>query len=179
MKISIIGYSGAGKSTTARILGEKLGIPVLHLDTVYHMPGWQVRPNEDSISIVSEFMAKNDSWVMDGNYKAIIQRQRFEQSDLIIFFDFNRLTCFWRAFVRYLKYRGKSRPDMTQGCNEKFDLEFARWILKDGRTPQKVRGYKNMCQKYADKVVIIRNQKELERFFEIFFKKFKKSVDIC
>ena len=58
---------------------------------------------------------------------------------------------------------------MTQGCNEKFDLEFARWILKDGRTPQKVKGYKNMCQKYADKVVIIRNQKDLEKFLEKIF----------
>ena len=168
MRISIIGYSGAGKSTAARMLGEKLGIPVLHLDTVYHMPGWQVRPNEESIDIVSKFMTDNDSWIMDGNYKAIIQQQRFEQSDIIIFFDFDRITCFCRAFGRYLKYRGKSRPDMTQGCNEKFDLEFARWILKDGRTPQKVQGYKNMCQKYADKVVIIRNQRQLDEFLEKF-----------
>lgn len=168
MRISIIGYSGAGKSTAARMLGEKLGIPVLHLDTVYHMPGWQVRPNEESIDIVSKFMTDNDSWIMDGNYKAIIQQQRFEQSDIIIFFDFDRFTCFCRAFGRYLKYRGKSRPDMTQGCNEKFDLEFARWILKDGRTPQKVQGYKNMCQKYADKVVIIRNQRQLDELLEKF-----------
>ena len=168
MRISIIGYSGAGKSTAARMLGEKLGIPVLHLDTVYHMPGWQVRPNEESIDIVSKFMTDNDSWIMDGNYKAIIQQQRFEQSDIIIFFDFDRITCFCRAFGRYLKYRGKSRPDMTQGCNEKFDLEFARWILKDGRTPQKVQGYKNMCQKYADKVVIIRNQRQLDELLEKF-----------
>ena len=168
MKISIIGYSGAGKSTTARKLGEKLGIPVLHLDTVYHMPGWQVRPNEDSIAIVKKFMEENDSWIIDGNYKAMIQRQRFEQSDKIIFFNFNRFTCFCRAFGRYLKYRGKSRPDMTQGCNEKFDLEFARWILKDGRTSQKVQEYNNMCQKYAQKVVVISNQKELEKFLKIF-----------
>ncbi len=168
MKISIIGYSGAGKSTTARTLGEKLGIPVLHLDTVYHMPGWQVRSNEDSIAIVSEFMAKNDSWIIDGNYKAIIQRQRFEQSDLIIFFDFNRLTCFWRAFARYLKYRGKSRPDMTQGCNEKFDFEFMKWILIDGRTLQKKKAYENMCKKYADKVFVLRNQAQLDDFLRKF-----------
>ena len=164
VKIAIIGYSGAGKSTAARMLGEKLGIPVLHLDTVYHMPGWHVRPNEESIDIVSKFMTDNDSWVIDGNYKAIIQQRRFEQSDIIIFFDFDRFTCFCRAFGRYLKYRGKSRPDMAEGCNEKFDLEFMKWILKNGRTPQKKRAYADMCQKYADKVVIIRNQRQLDEF---------------
>ena len=168
MKISIIGYSGAGKSTTARTLGEKLGIPVLHLDTVYHMPGWQVRSNEDSITIVSEFMAKNDSWIIDGNYKAIIQRQRFEQSDLIIFFDFNRFTCFARAFGRYLKYRGKTRPDMAKGCDEKFDLEFMKWILIDGRTLQKKKAYENMCKKYADKVFVLRNQSQVDDFLRKF-----------
>ena len=166
MKIAIIGYSGAGKSTTARKLGEKYNIPVLHLDTVYHMPGWQVRPTEDSQAIVAQFMAENDSWVIDGNYKAILQKERFEQADMILFFNFNRFTCFCRAFGRYLKYKGKSRPDMTQGCNEKFDLEFAKWILKDGRTPQKVQAYKNMCQKYGEKVVIISSQKQLDKFLE-------------
>ncbi|MBR5873979.1 MAG: DNA topology modulation protein [Oscillospiraceae bacterium] len=168
MKIAIVGYSGAGKSTTARMIGEKYGIPVLFLDTVYHMAGWQVRPNEECIQIVSDFMAKNHSWVIDGNYKSILQAERFEQADRILFFNIDRFTCFRQAFGRYLKYRGKSRPDMTEGCNEKFDLEFARWILKDGRTPQKVQGYKNMCQKYADKVVVISNQKDLENFFKIF-----------
>lgn len=168
MKIAIVGYSGAGKSTTARMIGEKYGIPVLFLDTVYHMPGWQVRPEEDAKAIVAHFLATNDNWVIDGNYKALHQQERLQQADKILFFDIDRFTCFRQAFGRYLKYRGKSRPDMARGCNEKFDLEFARWILKDGRTPQKVQGYKNMCQKYADKVVVIRNQKDLENFLKFF-----------
>ena len=168
MKIAIIGYSGAGKSTAARKIAEKYDIPVLHLDTVYHMPGWQVRPTEDSKAIVGRFMAENHSWVIEGNYKAILQTERFEQADKILFFNFNRFTCFRRAFGRYLKYRGTSRPDMTAGCEEKFDLEFAKWILFDGRTPQKVEAYRKMCQKYAEKVVIISNQRQLEKFFENF-----------
>ena len=171
MKIAIVGYSGSGKSTTARKIGEKYGIPVLFLDSVYHMAGWQERPNEECIQIVSDFMAKNHSWVIDGNYKSILQAERFEQADRILFFNIDRFTCFRQAFGRYLKYRGKSRPDMARGCNEKFDLEFARWILKDGRTSQKVQEYNNMCQKYAQKVVVISNQKELEKFLKIFLKK--------
>jgi adenylate kinase family enzyme len=34
-RIAIIGCCGAGKSTLARILGEKLNLPVIHLDAYF------------------------------------------------------------------------------------------------------------------------------------------------
>ena len=37
MKIAILGTSGSGKSTLAKRLGERYGLPVLHMDTV-HFP---------------------------------------------------------------------------------------------------------------------------------------------
>ena len=40
-RILIIGCGGAGKSTLARRLGEKTGLPVVHLDKLYWRPGWQ------------------------------------------------------------------------------------------------------------------------------------------
>ena len=166
MKIALVGYSGSGKSTTARILGEKYNIPVLHLDTVYWRENWQPRPAEESLAIVQQFMAENENWVIDGNYKALCQRQRLEQADKILFFDFNRLTCLYRAFLRWVKYRGKSRPDIAAGCNEKLDFEFVKWILKDGRTRQKRNAYKNMCKKYSNKVVVLKNQVQLDSFLK-------------
>jgi len=168
MKVVILGYSGSGKSTTARNIGRKHNIPVLHLDTVYWMENWQVRPEEECNTIVADFMAANHSWVIEGNYKALHQTERFQQADKILFFNFNRFTCFFRALGRYLKYRGKTRPDMASGCNEKFDIEFMKWILNDGRTKKKKKAYADMCRKYADKVVIIRNQRQLDEFLEKF-----------
>ena len=35
MKIQIIGYGGAGKSTLAKRFGALYGIPVLHLDNLH------------------------------------------------------------------------------------------------------------------------------------------------
>jgi len=166
MKIAILGYSGSGKSTTARLLGQKLDIPVLYLDTVQFMENWQTRPVEESKALVADFMANNESWVIDGNYKAMLQAERLAQADMIVFFNFNRFTCFARAFGRYLKYRGKTRPDMAKGCDEKFDFEFMKWILMDGRTTQKKKAYKNMCTKYAGKVVIVRNQSQVDEFLK-------------
>ena len=67
MKIQIYGYSGSGKSTLAHDLGAKLGLPVLHMDTVHFLPGWQVREMDEKRRMIEEFM-KNDDWVIDGNY---------------------------------------------------------------------------------------------------------------
>ncbi|MBQ8603303.1 MAG: DNA topology modulation protein [Oscillospiraceae bacterium] len=166
MKIAIVGYSGSGKSTTAQKLGEKFNIPVLYLDSVHWMENWTERPHEESKTMVADFMAKNDSWVIDGNYKTLLQAERFEQADMILFFSFNRFTCLYRVVKRWLKYRGTSRPDIAQGCNEKIDFEFVRWVLWDGRTPRKRRGYENMCKKYSNKVVILKNQRQLDDFLQ-------------
>ena len=166
MKIAIVGYSGSGKSTTARILGKMYDIPVLHLDTVYWMENWQIRPVEECCAIVETFMTENENWVIDGNYKALNQQQRFEGADMILFFDFNRWVCLWRAFSRWVKYRGKSRPDIASGCNEKFDWRFIKWILKEGRTPRKQKSYSDMCKKYTGKAVVLKNQVQLDSFLK-------------
>ena len=46
-RILIIGNNGSGKSTFARILGEKLNIPVIHLDKYYHLPNWKTVAKDD------------------------------------------------------------------------------------------------------------------------------------
>ena len=68
MKICIIGYSGSGKSTLAKRLGSFYNIPILHLDSVNFLPGWEVRDTNEMNSIVDDFLTSNESWVIDGNY---------------------------------------------------------------------------------------------------------------
>ena len=84
MKIAIIGYSGSGKSTLAKTLGELYDIPTLHLDTVHFLPNWVERTNEDERRIVTEFLDKNEGWVIDGSYSKIVYERRMEEADKII-----------------------------------------------------------------------------------------------
>lgn len=164
MKITVVGYSGSGKSTLSRLLAEKYHADILHFDTVQFLPNWEIRTEEDKRAITKEFLDTHDSWVIDGNYSKLFYERRMAEADLIVLLLFNRFSCLYRAFRRYLKYRNSTRPDMAEGCNEKFDLEFMWWILHDGRTKQARDRYKQVISQHGDKAFVIRNQRQLDQF---------------
>lgn len=127
-RILIIGSGGAGKSTFARQLGEILELPVIHLDQAYWKAGWEKPTKEEWSATVQRLIAK-DEWIMDGNFGGTLP-QRIKRADAIILLDISRWVCLWRVAKRVVKYRGRHRPDMAPGCQERFDLEFIRWIWK-------------------------------------------------
>lgn len=85
MKIAIIGSAGSGKSTLARRIGEKLKLPVFHMDTLFWKPGWEAVSTEELTENHDQIL-KNPSWVIDGNYHKVWGK-RMEAADLIIFLD--------------------------------------------------------------------------------------------
>lgn len=166
MKIAIIGYSGSGKSTLAKHLATKHETDVLYLDTVHWLPGWNERSREEKEKIVEDFLTTHGSWVIDGNYSKLFYDRRMEEADQIIFMAFNRFACLYRAHKRHKAYKGRSRESITEGCDEKMDLEFIKWILHGGRDKRNRERYKNTIEKHKNKVVIIKNQKQLEKFYK-------------
>ena len=171
MKIQIIGYSGSGKSTLARKLGEIANIPVLHLDSTHFYGDWQERDAEEQAAIVREFMANNDSWVIDGNYTSVAT-ERFAMTDVTIFMDFNRVFCFFSAYRRAKKYRGKVRPDL--GMAEKFDRSFRRWILFDGRTKERKQKHLDNLNATSGQKIVLKNRRQVRKFVEQFAKTYGK-----
>lgn len=168
MKISIMGYSGSGKSTLARRLGEIYGADVLHFDTVHFLPDWEIRSTEDKERITEEFMNTHDAWVIDGNYSKLFYERRLQEADVIILLLFNRFSCLYRVAKRYQKYRNTTRPDMAAGCNEKLDWEFVKWVLHDGRTERAKERYRSVIAKYPRKVLVVKNQHQLDACIQKF-----------
>ena len=161
-RVLVIGPGGSGKSTFARRLGQVLGIEVKHLDRFYWRAGWTKPSNEEWLQTVDELIS-GDSWIVDGNFGGTLA-QRVERSDTIIFLDMPRLVCLWRVTKRRILYRNRSRPDMSEGCNEKLDLEFIDWVWNySQRSRPKVVKLLNE-NSVTKKVVWLRSPADVEKF---------------
>lgn len=162
-RVAIIGSGGAGKSTLARALSERTGLPVVHLDRLYWRPGWVATPHEAWAEQQRDLLTQ-EAWIIDGNYGSTLDG-RLRAADTVVFLDTPRLVCLWRALKRRLRYTGRSRPDMREGCPERLTGEFLRWIWE---YPKRQRP--NILQKLArlehQQVVRLRSRREVEAFLE-------------
>ena len=125
-RVIVIGSGGAGKSTLAPQIGEILGLPVIHLDREFWRPNWMATPEDEWIERVRELVAR-ERWVMDGNFGGTMDI-RIAACDTVVYLDFPRILCTYRVLKRWITYRRGTRPDMGEGCPEKFDLEFLDWV---------------------------------------------------
>lgn len=127
-KVIIIGCGGGGKSTLARKLGEILNIKVYHLDAMYWKPGWEMTAKDEWKKLIQQVI-EEDSWLMDGNYGSTID-MRAQAADSIIFLDYSTTRCLYGIFRRRVMYHGRTRPDMNEGCPERLDWDFIKWVAK-------------------------------------------------
>jgi len=124
-RVMIIGGSGSGKSTLARKLGKVTGLPVVHGDQFQFVANWELVPDEIRNAKLNA-AAESDDWIIDGNYSETWPF-RSARADTIIFVDPTRYLRLWRIISRTVRYYGKNRPDMPEGCGERFDWNFLKW----------------------------------------------------
>lgn len=121
-RIMIFGGSGSGKSTLARQVGEITGLPVIHMDKFFFRPGWEPRSTAEIVGDITA-AAQGPRWVFEGNNTKSMAA-RVTRADLIVFLDMPRMLRMRRAFWRVLRYYGRTRPDMAEGCPERYDHDF-------------------------------------------------------
>jgi len=114
-RVVILGNAGSGKSTLARRLGERLGLPVVHLDVLFWEPGW-TKPDNDAFRARVRAAIAGDAWVCDGNYVRRTFDLRLPRADQIIWMDTSRRACLWRVIVR--STLAQPRADLPAGCKE-------------------------------------------------------------
>lgn len=135
-RIVIIGCAGSGKTTLSKKLASMLGIPATHLDRLYWNPGW-VGTDQEVWSERIQHLAEQDSWIMDGNFGSTMDI-RLRKADTVVYLDMDTRLCLYRVLKRWMTNMGRTRPDMGEGCPEKIDLPFLKWILtfKRKKRPQ-------------------------------------------
>ena len=163
-RVMIIGCGGAGKSTLARKLGEKTGLPVVHLDQIWWAPGhWQhIEKPEFDEKLALEL--QKPRWILDGNFNRTIEA-RLEVCDTVIYLDYPRLVCLKNWLGRVVRNWGRHRPDMTEGCNEWFDPEFVKWIWNFNKN-NRARYYALLNNTGDKKVVILKSRRQAQKFLD-------------
>ena len=131
-RILIIGNSGAGKSTLARRLGERLGLPVIHLDVLFWKPGWTESGDQAFRTRVAHALRGPD-WICDGDFGSSLDL-RFPLADTVVWLDQPPIICLARVIWRAIKYAEARRPGMAEGCRETIDFKFYGYVWNWNRT---------------------------------------------
>jgi adenylate kinase family enzyme len=166
-RVMLIGSGGAGKSTLAVRLGERLGLPVVHLDARHWHPGWVATPDPEWRREVAA-LAAAPAWIIDGNYGGTLDL-RLAAADTVVFLDLPRRVCLWRVMTRTVRTAGRSRPDMAAGCPERVDREylgFLRWVwtYPATRRPGVLRRLAALPP--TTRVVRLRSQREVDAWLD-------------
>jgi len=122
-----MGCGGSGKSTFARVLAQRTGLPLIHLDQEYWQPGWVERYSEDGWSDRVSELASGERWVIDGNYSKTLD-VRLPRATAVIWLDLPRAVCISSALLRVVRHYGRVRVDSAPGCPERWDWYFIQYL---------------------------------------------------
>ena len=161
-KIAIVGAPGTGKTTLSNILSKLYGIEATHIDGIHHLENWVQRDKEERDKIILDIV-KRDKWIIDGTYKATL-KPRFEAADLIIWLDYSSLAQIKGVMERYLKNKGKEKPEIP-GCKEKMDKEFFTYVLKYNKEKRK-NIVNNLERIDKSKLIVFKNRRQLNKWLK-------------
>ncbi len=157
-KIIVIGSPGAGKSTFSRKLKDITGLPLYHLDMIWHKPDKTNISKEEFDSRLEEILV-TDKWIIDGNYQRTLET-RLEKCDTVFLMDFPLDVCLAGAKARI----GKKRDDMPW-VEEELDEEFRQWIIDF--PVMKLPEIYEMLDKYDGKnIIVFKSRQEAETYLE-------------
>ncbi len=166
-KILIFGNAGTGKTTLARMLGERLSLDVLHLDTIYWLRNWQSLSKPAFNKAVLSYLRAHRRFVMDGNYTNHTNfEDRVAISDMIILLNYDETTALKGVKRRENVYKHRYRSDMATGCIEELDQEFLQYVAFFEPKRHKLEAIINQLR-HKKHVLIFDNREALMHWFNL------------
>lgn len=152
----ILGNSGSGKSTHARVLARTTHARVLDLDTVYWVPGKIAveRPHPDRIADVQAFCRPPGPWIVEGCYGDLAE-VTFEWKPELVLLDPGLDACLRHCRQRpFEPHKYASREEQDRHLEP-----LLRWVAeyyeRDG--PLSHRGHRELFEQYAGPKRLIRH----------------------
>jgi adenylate kinase family enzyme len=158
----ITGNAGSGKTTLSLKLAKLLNRQdIICLDKIVWKPGWILVDKEEKELELAK-IRKMQSWIVDGVSKTIL-----EAAETILFLDYPRHICYWRAFKRSCKYIFKSRPELPEKCPEILIIGNLIKIIWNFPTLVKPNILKHINENLQKKKIFyITNDRELETIID-------------
>ena len=157
-KIIIIGCPGAGKSTFARALSAKTGIPLFYLDMIWHKADKTNISREEFDRRLGGIMT-GESWIIDGNYQRTME-WRINECDTVFLLDFPKEICLEGAEKRV----GKAREDMPW-VEETLDEDF-KVFIETFHEMVLVKIY-HLLNLYKDKnIIVFKSREDINHYIE-------------
>lgn len=159
-KVIVIGSPGAGKSTFARRLRDKTGLPLHYLDMLWHKPD-RTAVSKEEFDAQLEKLLKQDRWILDGNFQRTLEL-RLKICDTVFFLDYPLELCLASVERRI----GQVREDMPW-IETEFDPEFRQWIIdfQQKQLPQTyelLKAYQNQKN-----IVIFKSRQEADSYLNM------------
>jgi adenylate kinase family enzyme len=114
-KIAVVGSTGSGKTTMARALAARLGVPHVELDELHWEAGWVEAPAEVFRERVAAALDRS-AWVVDGNY-SIVRDIVWSQAGMLVWLDYSLLVIMGRLARRTVT-RVVRRTELWNGNRE-------------------------------------------------------------
>ena len=155
-KVIIIGCPGSGKSTFARGLSEKTGLPIHHLDNIWFRPDGEHITRDEFDGKLGEILAE-DEWIIDGNYQRTLGR-RLDEADTVILMDIPIDECM-KGIRERIGIKRKDFPCIKYDLDEEFATRV--WSFGENELP---RIYNLLKTQVDKKVVIFHKREDADRF---------------
>lgn len=157
-RILVIGCPGAGKSTFARALRDRLNLPLYHLDMLF----WNADKTTVSRDEFDRKLAKilqKDEWIVDGNYNRTLET-RLKRCDTVFFLDFPKEVC-----LEGIKKRvGTKREDMPF-VETQIDGELLR-LVENFEKDSRPKIIELLQKNKSSDVKIFNSREEMSRFLQ-------------
>lgn len=160
-RILIIGNTGAGKTTFAKALSEKTGLPLVHLDKIFWHGEWEHLSREEFDAALGTELEKHE-WIIDGNYDRTLER-RLSFADTVFYLDFPTVTCLWGITKRIIKNYGKTREDMGGNCPDSFGKARELYVSTLAFNRRNRKRYYEML-KNCENAIIFRSRSDIKRY---------------
>jgi adenylate kinase family enzyme len=117
-RISIVGSIAVGKTTYAKKLSKKTGIPVYHIDSIQYDEKLNIKELSQIRSEIDK-IENQDQWIIDGYGPLDMLESRFQKAEEIIFLQRSLLLNFIMLSYRVTKNFFITRKELPPGSSER------------------------------------------------------------